>query len=172
MVGVQAAGVDGDADCGCQFAGDAGFLDARVLVVVLWETVFERPMGRWETSVCSAQVEDNHETDLMSCSCRRHSELVPFISSPTYFLNRKRNQTQLYRTFSSCNVNPLPALARRLYLTVGHLTTGLNLSTGLGATAAALDRRAARRRDLRPGWSKCTRTRRCQSLWKWLLGSC
>jgi hypothetical protein len=99
-------------------------------------------------------------------------------------------------------VKPRPALARRLYLMVGHCTTGRSLSTGRGATAAALARRASRRRCLRPGyqtfnvsffgpffhkkslqsrrhrkdhcrifswmrtWSKCTRTRRCQSLWK------
>ena len=34
----------------------------------------------------------------------------------------------------------------------GQRTMGLSLSTGRGATAAALVRRALRRRDLRPGW--------------------
>ena len=60
----------------------------------------------------------------------------------------------IFRTFSSINVNPRPARTRRLYLTVGQRTTGRSLSTGLGATLAAFDRRAARLRDLRPGWSK------------------
>lgn len=54
-------------------------------------------------------------------------------------------------TFNSASENPRPALTRRLYLIVGHRTTGLSLSTGRGATAAALVRRAFRRRDLRPG---------------------
>lgn len=114
-------------------------------------------------------------------------------------------------TFSSARVNPRPARTRRLYLTVGQCTTGRSLSTGRGATAAALERRASRRRSLRLGYirksisqsnqtrsffidlfflflphcktyspvmrsigdigsnrtcSKCTRTRRCQSLRK------
>lgn len=112
-------------------------------------------------------------------------------------------------TFSSARVKPRPARTRRLYLMVGHRTTGRSLSTGRGATAAALAMRASRRRCFRPGcaihvsrpnsypakkifprfqvgcdivrnkkkslvggmldsrtWSKCTRTRRCQSLWK------
>ena len=43
---------------------------------------------------------------------------------------------------------------------------------GRGATAAALAMRAWQRRSLRPGWSKCVRTRRCHCLRKWLLGSC
>lgn len=113
-------------------------------------------------------------------------------------------------TFNSAMVKPRPARTRRLYLMVGHRTTGRSLSTGRGATAAALAMRASRRRCFRPGcaihvsrpnsypakkifprfqvacdivrnnkkislvgemldsrtWSKCTRTRRCQSLWK------
>lgn len=35
---------------------------------------------------------------------------------------------------------------------VGQRTTGLSLSTGRGATFAALETRALRRRVLRPGW--------------------
>ena len=35
---------------------------------------------------------------------------------------------------------------------VGQRTMGRSLSTGRGATAAALVRRALRRRNLRPGW--------------------
>ena len=54
-------------------------------------------------------------------------------------------------TFSSASENPRPALTRRLYLIVGHRTTGFSLSTGRGATDAALVRRELRRRDLRPG---------------------
>ena len=100
---------------------------------------------------------------------------------------------EMIRTFNSASENPRPALTRRLYLIVGHRTIGLSLSTGRGATAAAFVRRAFRRRDLRPGydkhisslfrgpsldrlapkvkgarrtWSKCVRTRRCQSLRK------
>jgi len=36
---------------------------------------------------------------------------------------------------------------------VGHLTIGLSLSTGRGATAAAFERRALRRLSLRPGYT-------------------
>lgn len=54
-------------------------------------------------------------------------------------------------TFSSARVKPRPARTRRLYLTVGHRTTGRSLSTGRGATAAALAMRASRRRCFRPG---------------------
>lgn len=54
-------------------------------------------------------------------------------------------------TFNSSNENPRPALTRRLYLMVGHRTTGLSLSIGLGAMAAAFDKRAFLRRSLRPG---------------------
>jgi hypothetical protein len=55
-------------------------------------------------------------------------------------------------TFNSVKVNPRPARTRRLYLTVGHRTIGLNLSTGRGATAAAFERRALRRLSFRPGY--------------------
>ena len=54
-------------------------------------------------------------------------------------------------TFNSIKVNPRPALTRRLYLIVGHRIIGRSLSIGRGATAAALEIRAALRRDLRPG---------------------
>jgi hypothetical protein len=49
-------------------------------------------------------------------------------------------------TFSSVRVKPRPARSRRLYLIVGHRTTGLSLSTGRGATAAAFAARTDRRR--------------------------
>lgn len=55
-------------------------------------------------------------------------------------------------TFSSAREKPRPARTRRLYLMEGQRTMGLSLSTGRGATATALVRRALRRRDLRPGW--------------------
>ena len=58
-------------------------------------------------------------------------------------------------TFSSARENPRPALTRRLYLIEGHRTTGRSLSTGRGATAATLARRALRRRCFRPGWRVC-----------------
>lgn len=61
-------------------------------------------------------------------------------------------QCEDIRTFSSASEKPRPALTRRLYLIEGHRTTGLSLSTGRGATAAAFVRRAFRRRDLRPGY--------------------
>lgn len=47
-------------------------------------------------------------------------------------------------TFSSERVKPRPARTRRLYLVVGHRTMGRSWSTGRGATAAALARRASR----------------------------
>lgn len=75
-------------------------------------------------------------------------------------------------TFNSSKVKPLPARTRRLYLMVGHRTTGLNLSTGRGATAVALLILAFLLRSLRPGWSKCVRTRVCHCFRKWLLGIC
>jgi hypothetical protein len=59
--------------------------------------------------------------------------------------------SQKLRTFNSVKVKPRPALTRRLYLIVGHRTTGLSLSTGRGATAAAFERRALRRLSFRPG---------------------
>jgi hypothetical protein len=62
-------------------------------------------------------------------------------------------------TFSSARVKPRPTRTRRLYLTVGQRTTGRSLSTGRGATAAALARRASRRRCLRPGYNT-----QCQSI--------
>jgi hypothetical protein len=55
-------------------------------------------------------------------------------------------------TFNSAKVKPRPARTRRLYLMVGHLTIGLSLSTGRGATAAAFERRALRRLSFRPGY--------------------
>lgn len=55
------------------------------------------------------------------------------------------------RTFSSARENPRPTRSFRLYLIVGHLTTGLRRSTGRGATAAALARRAMRLRTFLPG---------------------
>lgn len=58
-------------------------------------------------------------------------------------------------TFSSSREKPRPARTRRLYLTVGQRTIGLSLSTGRGATAAALERRALRRLSLRPGYCVC-----------------
>jgi len=54
-------------------------------------------------------------------------------------------------TFNSSNEKPLPARTRRLYLMVGQRTIGRSLSTGRGATWAALAIRACLRRSLRPG---------------------
>jgi hypothetical protein len=58
-----------------------------------------------------------------------------------------------------------------LYLKVGHLTTGLRVLTGLGATAAAFWTLALRRRDFLAGWLNHVFTKRCQSLWKCALGT-
>lgn len=57
----------------------------------------------------------------------------------------------IFHTLSSSMEKPRPARTRRLYLRVGQRTIGLSLSTGRGATAAALERRALRRLSLRPG---------------------
>lgn len=57
------------------------------------------------------------------------------------------------RTFSSARVKPRPARTRRLYLMVGHRTTGRSLSMGRGATAAALAWRAFLRETFLPGYS-------------------
>lgn len=57
-----------------------------------------------------------------------------------------------FPTFNSVKVKPRPARTRRLYLSVGHRTIGLNLSTGRGATADAFARRALRRLSFRPGY--------------------
>lgn len=138
----------------------------------------------------------------MPASCRLRKEICEPI------LHHCPQPPQGQFTFSSARVKPRPARTRRLYLMVGHRTTGRSLSTGRGATAAALAIRASRRRCFRPGyrvareyvsrpnfsnkifaqfrsvverlgeemvfqrdirsrtWSKCTRTRRCQSLRK------
>ena len=63
-----------------------------------------------------------------------------------------QHDAKMFHTFSSASENPRPALTRRLYLMLGQRTIGRSLSTGRGATAAALVRRALRRRDLRPGY--------------------
>ena len=59
-----------------------------------------------------------------------------------------------FLTFSSSRVKPRPSLTRRLCLMVGHRTMGRSLSTGRGATAAALALRASLRRDFEPGWTR------------------
>lgn len=57
-------------------------------------------------------------------------------------------------TLSSWREKPRPALTRLLYRRVGHRTTGRSLSTGRGATVAALARRVSRRRCFRPGYNQ------------------
>ena len=93
---------------------------------------------------------------------RRGSTAIPMVAA--YFLGmpasyeyvspkrtlKRLDILELY-TFSSAKEKPRPARTRRLYLIVGHRTTGRSLSTGRGATAAAFERRAFRRRSLRPG---------------------
>ena len=79
-------------------------------------------------------------------------------------------------TLSSTSENPRPARTRRLYLMDGQRTIGLSLSTGRGARAAALERRALRRRDLRPGYvfnismppQYLSRLRACGCRWRWV----
>ena len=72
---------------------------------------------------------------------------------------------------TSSRVNPRPSLCFRLYLKVGHRTTGLRVLRGLGAILAALATRALRRRSLRAGWLNQVLTYRSQSLWKCPLGT-
>ena len=72
---------------------------------------------------------------------------------------------------TSSRVKPRPSLCFRLYLKVGHRTTGLRDFRGLGATLAALATRALRRRSLRAGWLNQVLTYRSQSLWKCPLGT-
>lgn len=56
-------------------------------------------------------------------------------------------------TFSSSIEKPRPARSFMLYLTVGQRTAGRSLSTGRGASFAALVTRALRRRCFLPGYS-------------------
>ena len=74
-------------------------------------------------------------------------------------------------TLISSRVNPLPALSLRLYLTVGHLITGLRgPPTGRGWILTAFSARLLRLLCLRAGWLNHVFTYLCQSLWKWALG--
>ena len=68
--------------------------------------------------------------------------------------------------FNSAKVNPLPALTFLLYLIVGHLTTGLKVSIGLGAILAALVNLWSLLEAFLPAWSKWTLTRSCQCFLK------
>ena len=60
-----------------------------------------------------------------------------------------------YIPLSSTREKPRPGRTRRLYLIVGQRTTGLSLSTGLGATFAALATRALRLDFFLPGYLQC-----------------
>merc|ERR1719245_2052847 len=72
--------------------------------------------------------------------------------------------------FNSSRVNPRPARSLMLYLKVGHLTIGLKVFTGLGATLAAFRERFFRRRSFLAGWLNQVFTYVSQSLWKWAFG--
>lgn len=63
-----------------------------------------------------------------------------FLQSAVILLLRRTTAFRRFaiRTLSSASVKPRPARTLRLYLRVGHRTIGRNLSTGRGATAAAL----------------------------------
>lgn len=112
-------------------------------------------------------------------------------SNAKQHFQKSSSKIHLQPTSSSSMVNPRPARTRLLYLVDGHRIIGLSLSTGRGAIAAALVRRAFLLRSLRPGcisfisyrsvvmdwwanstWSKCVRTRVCHCFRKWLLGIC
>ena len=96
---------------------------------------------------------------------RRGSTDMPMVGAyffgipASYELHRNRQSLHigsvcgLVHTFNSAREKPRPARTRRLYLIVGHRTTGRSLSTGRGATAVAFVSRALRRRSLRPGCS-------------------
>lgn len=90
------------------------------------------------------------DTGLLNWGKKKMSErcvlAIPLVEGPNVPIANKFGFT-----FSSARVKPRPARTRRLYLMVGHRTTGRSLSTGRGATAAALAIRASRRRCLRPG---------------------
>ena len=75
-------------------------------------------------------------------------------------------------TLSSSRVNPRPERTRVLYLKVMQRTTGRRLPpAGRGAILRAFWIRVLRRRILRAGWLNHVLTQRCQSLWKWPLGT-
>lgn len=120
---VLAAGIDGDTDGGGVLAGDASGLDSALL----------------ESSIIAsnlpqrAHIVNQVTEDMARRACRS--------------LFRPVDQ----RTFSSARVKPRPARTRRLYLMVGHRTTGRSLSMGRGATAAALAWRAFLRETFLPG---------------------
>merc|ERR1711964_52558 len=80
---------------------------------------------------------------------RRGSTEIPMV---------RANLRGMPAAFSSAREKPRPGRTRRLYLMVGQRTTGLSLSTGLGATFAALATRALRLDFFLPGWSKWQRT--------------
>lgn len=66
-------------------------------------------------------------------------------------------------------MKPLPALTFLLYLIVGHLTIGLNKSTGFGATFADFAALAFLLETFLPAWSRWTLTLSCQCFLKWFL---
>ena len=72
---------------------------------------------------------------------------------------------------SSSKEKPRPDRCLTLYLNVGHLTTGLKVFMGLGATVAAFLARNLRRRSFLAGWLNQVFTYLSQSLWKWALGT-
>lgn len=62
------------------------------------------------------------------------------------------NCMSILHTLSSAKLKPRPARTRRLYLMEGQRTTGLSLSTGRGATAAAFAMRASLRDFFLPAY--------------------
>jgi len=70
----------------------------------------------------------------------------------------------------SWRVNPLPFLTLWLYLMVVHRTTGLRLSSGLGAMTAALALLAWSLLLFLAAWLSQTRTLVCQCFRRWTLG--
>lgn len=110
---VLAAGVDRDADGRGVLAGDAGGLKRKFLLVF--------------------GIQPNARFDLPTCRVSVHE-----ISWSLSGLSPPKGVAGTQCTFSSARVKPRPARTRRLYLIEEHRTTGRSLSTGRGATAAAL----------------------------------
>lgn len=146
--GVAAAVVDWDTDGESELAGDLGLLLGASATVPCPSRNLVSQLSLFSGHYIPSALPYIQATSVGSSRFPQLTSLS-FHDSPS---PQKSNIQSAYLTFSSSKVNPLPARTRRLYLMVGHLTTGLRRSMGLGATAAILVRRAFLRRSLRPGY--------------------
>lgn len=104
---------------------------------------------------------------------RRGSTEIPMVGASLRGMPAAWKPSQLPRiflqfqvpihTFSSAREKPRPARTRRLYLAVGQRTTGLSLSTGRGATEAALAWRALRLLFFLPAYRRGIREKSVRS---------